>query len=85
MSVYRNEEMSTILYCVMSMSFKMRATMYDMAQSYGPTSRTVIVAFSVGRFQDPRQMKFGAYIAIDPEIKIPRRSPGRGRGSYPAT
>lgn len=72
MSVSTDLSMSTILYDIQSMSFKMRKRVYDIAQASASVSRRVIVIFGAGRFQELNEMRTSefSYIAIDPEIDI---------------
>lgn len=74
MSVSTDLSMDTILYDITSMSFKMRARAYELAQSATSASgsRKVIVIFGAGRFQEVSEMRLSdfSYIAIDPEIDI---------------
>jgi hypothetical protein len=73
-SVIADTSISTILYDVTIMSFKMRKRTYEMAQTNASMGRHVIVSFGAGRFQEINEMaldKF-SYIAIDPNIDIGR-------------
>ena len=74
MSVLTDTTMSTILYDVTSMSFKMRRRTYEMAQATAFRSRKVIIIFGAGRFQEINDMKLDdfSYIAIDPNIDVTR-------------
>lgn len=72
MSVSADVSMSTTLYDITNMSFKMRARVYEMAQANVSTTRRVIVIFGAGRFQELNKMKMSefSYIAIDPAIDV---------------
>ncbi|KAM3497497.1 hypothetical protein MY10362_009158 [Beauveria mimosiformis] len=74
MSVLTDTKISTILYDVTTMSFKMRKRVYEMAQSNASMSRKVIITFGAGRFQEINEMKLDeySYIAIDPVIDTTR-------------
>ncbi|KAI1291209.1 hypothetical protein F5Y03DRAFT_44990 [Xylaria venustula] len=72
MSVSSDADMSTILFDVTSLSFRVRTRAYEMAQAAASSTRGVIVVFGAGRFQEWYQMKLGSfsYIAIDPNIDV---------------
>jgi len=72
MSVFDDVEMSTVLYDITCMSFRMRSKVYEMAQASASVSRKVIVIFGAGRFQEMNEMNNEefSYIAIDPELDI---------------
>lgn len=72
MSVCTDVAMSTTLYDITNMSFKMRARTYEMAQANVATTRKVIVIFGAGRFQELSKMRTSefSYIAVDPVIDV---------------
>ncbi len=68
------ESNSTILYDIVSMSFKMRRMIYDMAKSQALGYRRVIISVGTGRFQEINDMGLDtfSYIVVDPVIDTSR-------------
>lgn len=68
------ETNSTILYDVVSVSFKMRRMVYNLAKSHAMSYRRVILSVGTGRFQEINEMdlKNFSYIVVDPEIDTER-------------